>query len=276
MKFSKRITTSLMTAALAASMTCALPAMASAAPTATGAEASATYCEMGTSTVKKTVKANEKRELIFKLNGKKVKGTKIAWKSKNTKVATVDKKGFATTKKEGKVTITGKYRGHVIYYKLTVKGDAAFDYAVDEMKSAIKKSEDVEHITDNGADVYRVAFEDNGTSGAFAYDAKAKRFEGSAIVNLPELGVPYGIKLSFSEKYTDKNCAIVSTKNGETVKSITMKKSALKSSDLPTLSDNAIDNTFFQALGAGFIDKLASYDDAVTFCKVLGFTSIDK
>lgn len=275
MKFSKHITASLMTAALAASMTCALPAMASAAPTATNTEATATYTAMATSTVKKTMKANEKRELVFKLNGKKIKSTKVAWKSGNKKIATVSKKGFVTTKKEGKVTVTGKYQGHTIYYKLTVKGDAAFDYVVDEMKTGMMK---LAPVTENGKTVYRYT-ETQQESGveatvSFEYNVAAKSFTASVCVNVS--GAAYRIDLSFSEKYAVKDCTITSYKNGQQIKSTPVKKSALKKSDLPEMSSDAGDAFVFSLLEQAVISSVTGDEDALATFKTLGFTSIDK
>lgn len=275
MKFSKRITASLVSAALAASMTCALPALASAAPATTGIDAATTYTAMATGTVKETVKANAKYPLIFKLNGKKIKNTKITWKSGNAKVATVSKKGIVTTKKEGKVTVTGKYQGHTIYYKLTVKGDKAFDDTVATLKTGMMT---LAPVTENGETIYRYTTteQESGIEAtvSFDYNATTKRFAASVSVNVAS--VSYRIDLSFSEKYANKDCVITSYKGGQQVKSFTLKKSALKKSAPPVMSDDAGDAYVFGMLEKAIVSSLSSDKEVLAAFKALGFTSIDK
>lgn len=283
MKFSKRVTASLMSAALAASMTCALPALASAAPATTGADAATTYTAMAKSTVKETVKANAKYPLIFKLNGKKIKNTKITWKSGNAKIATVSKKGIVTTKKEGKVTVTGKYRGHTIYYKLTVKGDAArdrFNEAVGALEAGMMAK--LEPTIENGEAIYRQAVTEEvrideiaatiPVTVSFDYNATTGQFSISASISI--LGTSYGTGLEFSDKYAVKTCTVTHCKNNQIVDTKTIKKSTLKSPGEPDmlLSDADI----FKALDAGIIESVAKDKDVAKLCKILGFTSIDK
>ena len=282
MKFSKRVTASLMTAALAASMTCALPAMASAAPAATGSEVATTYVAMAkTPATKITMKVNERQALKFYLkypNGtkKKIKSTKVSWKSSNNKIATVDKKGFVTTKKEGKVTITGKYQGHTSYCKLTVKGDAARDFndTVSALKTGMMSK--LEPITENGETIYRYTTteQDNGLEVTVSFDYNATTGNFAATTAVSVLGTSYGVELKFSDKYSDKSCTVTHYKNNQIVEAKTMKKSALKNPGEPTvvLGDSAI----FQALEAGVIGSLAKDKDTLAVCKALGFTSIDK
>ena len=134
---------------------------------------------MATSTTKGTVKANEKRELEFYLkkgsSKKKIKPSKVKWSTGNAKVATV-KKGIMTTKKEGKVTITAKYQGHTVLYKITVKGDARFDVTSEAVKGIFKN--EAESITENGAQIFRASMTESGTTLVADYNVSKNQLRG--------------------------------------------------------------------------------------------------
>ena len=53
--------------------------------------------------------------------GKTISAAKVKWKSANTKIATVSKKGKITAKKKGKVIITATYKGKKYTCTVTVK-----------------------------------------------------------------------------------------------------------------------------------------------------------
>lgn len=278
MKITKYVVTATTTIALAASMACVIPAAAQAAPaaradTAASATASSTFAPMASSTTKATVKANEKRELLFLLNKKKVKPSKVSWSTSNAKVATV-KKGIMTTKKEGKVTITAKYKGHTVYYKITVKGDALFDVAIKDIKRSFKS--DGELVTENGVQIYRFSGSDSGTTLNSDYVESKNLLILSVATSLPNNPNTYGVAFSLSTKY-NKNCTVTSYKNGVKVASITMKKTALKAGTTYKLSSDIYDNEIFHAMQAVAIKGLIEQDAGVlTYMKALGFTNINK
>lgn len=65
---------------------------------------------------------NDGKYAIIDYNDIKYVTSGVTWTSSNTKIATVNKKsGLVKAKKEGKCTITGKYRGHNYKCKVTVK-----------------------------------------------------------------------------------------------------------------------------------------------------------
>lgn len=55
------------------------------------------------------------------VNGVKVSGTKVSWKSSNTRIATVSKSGVVNARKKGVVTITAKANGKSASCRVTVK-----------------------------------------------------------------------------------------------------------------------------------------------------------
>lgn len=61
---------------------------------------------------KKTFKiqVGKKVSLCLKVNGKKVKATKVKWSSKNKKIAKISKKGVVTGVKKGETKIIAKYK----------------------------------------------------------------------------------------------------------------------------------------------------------------------
>ena len=78
---------------------------------------------------KKKVHINEKsiyiaqgttyQQKLINKNGKVIKASKVKWKSKNKKVAKINKKGTITAVKIGKTKMTAKYKGKT--YKFTVE-----------------------------------------------------------------------------------------------------------------------------------------------------------
>ena len=73
-------------------------------------------------TVSMSVGSTYTQKLIGK-NGKAIKATKVKWKSKNTAVAKISKKGKITAVKAGTAKMTAKYKGKT--YKFTVKVSAS-------------------------------------------------------------------------------------------------------------------------------------------------------
>ncbi len=78
-------------------------------------------------TVTLVVGKKYQQKLIAK-NGKKIKATKVKWKSKNPKIAKINKKGKITAVKAGTAKMTAKYKGKT--YKFTVKVKKAKSKAV--------------------------------------------------------------------------------------------------------------------------------------------------
>ena len=277
MKITKYVVTATTTIALAASMTCVIPAVAQAAPaaradTAASATASSTFAPMASSTTKATVKANEKRELLFLLNKKKIKPSKVSWSTSNAKVATV-KKGIMTTKKEGKVTITAKYQGHTVLYMITVKGDARFDVTSEAVKGMFKNK--AELVTENGAQIFRASLTESETTLVADYNATKNQFAFLVETKAPN-GQTYKVILSFSTKY-NKNCTITSHKNDAEVKTLKAKKSAIRVSGNYKLSDDTLDNQIFNAMQSAAIKSFTGVDkDIDQIIKYLGFTNAAK
>lgn len=122
MKIAKNAVAAMAAAALVASMVCAAPAaMAQAAPAQpAAAEACSTYTAMAKAkTVKLKYKVNEVRQLVVKVNGKKVKVKK--WTSSDKNVVSVNKKGLATAGvNPGKATVTAKFKGGTAKFAITV------------------------------------------------------------------------------------------------------------------------------------------------------------
>lgn len=229
MKITKHLVTAAATVALATSMTCIAPAAAQAAPAASGdATVSTTtgssFAPMATSSMKKTVKANRKYKLLFHLGGKTIKPSKIKWSTSNAKTATV-KKGIMTTKKEGKVTITAKYQGHTILYKITVKGDARFDVAVKTLKSDIIAGAGKKASYAQEEKYYEYSATKDGMKYTLRYSATYDRFTAIYENN------GRAAELVFSAKYKNKECTITGYRGADTIGVKTMKKSAYKSSE---------------------------------------------
>lgn len=239
MKITKHVVTAAATVALATSMTCIAPVAAQAAPvagagTAASTTVSSTFAPMATSTTKGTVKANEKRELEFYLkknnSKKKIKPSKIKWSTSNAKIATV-KKGIMTTKKEGKVTITAKYQGHTVLYKITVKGDARFDVAarfdaaVKTLKNDIIAGAGYQASYAQEEKYYENSATEEGMKYTLRYSATYDRFTAIYENN------GRAAELVFSAKYKNKECTITGYRGADTIGVKTMKKSAYKSSE---------------------------------------------
>lgn len=233
MKITKHLVTAAATVALATSMTCIAPVAAQAAPVASGDAVVSTttgssFAPMATSTTKGTVKANEKRELEFYLKKnnikKKIKPSKIKWSTSNAKIATV-KKGIMTTKKEGKVTITAKYQGHTILYKITVKGDARFDVAVKTLKNDIIAGAGYQASYAQEEKYYENSATKDGMKYTLRYSATYDRFTAIYENN------GRAAELVFSAKYKNKECTITGYRGADTIGVKTMKKSAYKSSE---------------------------------------------
>ncbi len=70
--------------------------------------------------------------------GKTISSTKVKWKSANTKIATVSKKGKVTAKKKGKVKITATYKGKKYTCTVTVKKPTATNSKGDPDKDDAK------------------------------------------------------------------------------------------------------------------------------------------
>lgn len=275
MRTTKRVIASLATAALAGSMLCIAPAAAQAAsiaaPNKAAVATSSTYMTMATSTTSATVKANEKRELKFYLNYKKIKGTKVTWKSDNKKVATVSKKGYVTTKKEGKVTVTGKYKGHTIYYKLTVKGDAKFDAVSKSLKSFIKTAAGKASYAENEK-FYEYTYTEEGKTYTLRYSETFNKF--TVIYD----NGSYTSALEFSATYSDKKCKLTSYQNNNDslAKSVVLNKSSYKRT---TTYDFSSDTELNKQLNATTYGLMVATDvifkDGLGFgLKDLGFTSM--
>lgn len=233
MKITKHVVTAAATVALATSMTCIAPVVAQAAPVAGGDAVVSTttgssFAPMATSTTKGTVKANEKRELEFYLkknnSKKKIKPSKIKWSTSNAKIATV-KKGIMTTKKEGKVTITAKYQGHTVLYKITVKGDARFDVAVETLKNDIIAGAGYQASYAQEEKYYENAVSIGNGKYVLRYSATYDRFTAIYENN------GRAAELVFSAKYKNKECSITGYRGADTIGVKTMKKSAYKSSE---------------------------------------------
>lgn len=281
MKITKHVVTAAATVALATSMICIAPVAAQAAPvasanTAANTAVSSTFAPMASSSMKAAVKANEKRELEFYLKKnnikKKVKPSKIKWSTSNAKVATV-KKGIMTTKKEGKVTITAKYQGHTVLYKITVKGDARFDVTSEAVKGIFKSK--AELVTENGAQIFRASMTKLETTLVADYNATKNQFAFLVETKAPN-GPTYKVVLSFSTKY-NKNCTITSYKNGAEVKTLKTKKTAVKVSGNYKLSDDTLDNQIFNAIQSAAIESFIGADkDIDQIVKYLGFTNAAK
>lgn len=277
MKITKHVVTAAATIALATSMTCIAPVAAQAAPAASGDAVVSTatgssFAPMATSTTKKTLKANGKYQLLFFLNKKKVKPSKVSWSTNNAKVATV-KKGIMTAKKEGKVTITAKYKGHTVYYKITVKGDALFDATSEAVKGMFKSK--AELITENGAQIFRASMTELETTLVADYNVTKNQFAFLVETKAPN-GQTYKVALSFSTKY-NKNCTVTSYKNDVEVKTLKAKKSAIRVSGNYKLSDNTLDNQIFNTLQSAAIKSFIGADkDINQIVKYLGFTNAAK
>lgn len=281
MKITKHVVTAAATITLAASMTCIAPVAAQAAPAASGDAVVSTttgssFAPMATSTTKGTVKANEKRELEFYLkkgsSKKKIKPSKVKWSTGNAKVATV-KKGIMTTKKEGKVTITAKYQGHTVLYKITVKGDARFDVTSEAVKGIFKN--EAESITENGAQIFRASMTESGTTLVADYNVSKNQFTFSVETKAPNEQA-YKVALSFSAKY-NKDCTITSYKNDAKVKTLKVTKAAVKVSGNYKLSDVTLDNQMFNAVQSVAIKSFIGADkDIDRIAKYLGFTNAAK
>lgn len=119
MKLTQKVLATAITAAMAGSMVCIVPAAAVAQSTPAMTAASGTYSVMA--------KAKFKTQYATLLPGQtktlKVKGAKVkSWSTSKKSVATVSKKGVVTAKKAGKATITAK----------TNKGNAKFVVSVDD------------------------------------------------------------------------------------------------------------------------------------------------
>ena len=70
-------------------------------------------------TISVTVGQTHKQKLLNK-NGKTIKATKVKWKSKNTAVATINKKGSIVAKGEGSAIMTAKYKGKTYKFSVNV------------------------------------------------------------------------------------------------------------------------------------------------------------
>lgn len=68
-----------------------------------------------------TLYVGQKTSLTYTVNFKKIAPKKVKYKSYNKKIATVSKKGVVKAKKKGMTKISGKYKGKVLYVKITVK-----------------------------------------------------------------------------------------------------------------------------------------------------------
>ncbi|MCR5452463.1 MAG: Ig-like domain-containing protein [Lachnospiraceae bacterium] len=73
--------------------------------------------------VKANLTVGYNADLTFKIGTKKIKNTKVTYKSNKPKVVSVSKKGVISAKKAGKATIIGTYNGHKCKYVITVKND---------------------------------------------------------------------------------------------------------------------------------------------------------
>lgn len=276
MKTAKRIVGSLAAAALATSMVCAAPIAAQAAPTASEANAVATagstYSAMATAKVSKQIKLNQPQQLTFKLNYKKIKSTKVKWKSSSVKIAKVSKEGIVTPKKEGKVTVTGKYQGHTIYYNLTIKGDAAFDAASKAMQKLIKEGANNKISGADNVKYYEFKTTEDNIVYTMRYNVTNKTFDFIWDEN------DSAVMLTFSTKFANKDCTLVAWSNAvdgnAPVNTITLKKNKYKLTNTYGFSsDDVLNeqlNTILSKLTLATSEALQHYDGYdLTY---LGFT----
>lgn len=289
MKIAKKATTAVLSTALAASMACIAPALASAAPTNDApAVISAAYTALAAKTAKHTCTVGDKHPLAFKANGKKIKGSKVTWKSSNKKIASINKKGVVTAKKAGKVTITGKYKGATVKYKVTVKpaqvvdpAEVEFNNAAAEMKEMLKKygTSSVE----NGQTVWRGSdkAEDEGPGDlpvTFEYNEATRLFTVSVSYSLPanagDKSGTYAIKFVFSDNYAEKDCVISSYKDNEQVAVDTMKKSEFNTNNIPDLAGDS-NSILYDLILEASINQAAQNQTGIANLKKFGFTTID-
>ena len=83
-------------------------------------------------TISLSIGKTYQQKLINK-NGKTIKATSVKWKSKNTSVAKISKKGKVSAIKVGTASMTAKYKGKTYKFKVNVKvppnpADAVYNY----------------------------------------------------------------------------------------------------------------------------------------------------
>lgn len=289
MKIAKKATAAVMTAALAASMTCIAPALASAAPAeGAAAQVATTYDAMAAKTVKHTCKVGDKHALTFKVGKKKIKGSKVTWKSSNKKIASVSKKGVINAKKAGTVTITGKYKGTTVKYKVTVKAKANANKAATEFNDTIAQAKAMlkkygtSHV-ESGQTIWTGS--DKAAEGAdkklpvtFEYNEATKLFAVSTTLTTPDgAGVnkgSYTVKFVLSDNYADKDCTVISYKDGKQIMSATVKKSDLNLNNIPELASDGTD-LLYSLIVMGAIQQAQENPTGIDALKKLGFTTID-
>ncbi len=83
-------------------------------------------------TIKGTIEVGEKVTLYVDYNNKRVSGKKCKWSVNKAgkSIISINKSGVIKGKKAGKATVTAKYKGYTIKYKITVK-EASKNYELE-------------------------------------------------------------------------------------------------------------------------------------------------
>lgn len=128
-----------------------------------------------------TVGSTYQQKLINK-NGKKIKATKVKWKSKNKTVATINKKGKITAVNAGTAKMTAKYKGKT--YKFTVKVAAKAAPTPSPSPSPSYRSMHIDDLRfySSGSLEYKIRYDDNNEMVITDGYADVKIKQGSKVL----------------------------------------------------------------------------------------------